>query len=217
MKLSAAAIPLILASSAQAYEYQQQACYRRLGDDMRADNTFTFQTPYLCMRRCGNLGLNYAALRGVECFCGSEKPLEKYEISLDNCDTPCAGWAKEICGGYKAWSLYSLDSDLDLSSSMTAPSSTEITSSSTSGTQSTAASELDAVTTSSAGVSNSASMSLSPAESTKIMFSASSQVASTASMTPSSYSPSVLGSSSLTAVTPTSSTSGANRRYSFLF
>ncbi|KAI9045297.1 pantoate--beta-alanine ligase PAN6 [Aspergillus affinis] len=205
MKLHVAAIPLILASSALALE-SQQACYRRLGDDMRHENTFTYQTSALCMRECGKRGLNYAALRGVECLCGSEKPLEKYEIPLDNCDTPCSGWPKDICGGYKAWSLYVLDDGLGLSSSTTAPSSTDITGSSTSGAQSTAESETETVTTSSAGLSNSASGSLSPAGSTKITYSPSSSgAASTTSTTPSSSLPSLLSTtaSRLTTKPPT--------------
>ncbi|PLB47184.1 hypothetical protein P170DRAFT_511824 [Aspergillus steynii IBT 23096] len=108
MKLHGAAIALTLASSVQAYS-PEGTCYRQLGDSMQPHNTYTYQMPTLSMRVCGQQGHRYVAIRGVECYCGSSKPPEKFEVSLENCDTPCRGWPSDKCGGKKAWSVYSTE------------------------------------------------------------------------------------------------------------
>lgn len=95
MKLHAAAITLILAA-AQALD-PEGGCYKRRGDSMRHHNTFTYQSRSLCMRACGQHGYHYAALKGVRCDCGTEEPLERYQIPEENCNIPCSGWSKDIC------------------------------------------------------------------------------------------------------------------------
>ncbi|KAF2459359.1 hypothetical protein BDY21DRAFT_282204 [Lineolata rhizophorae] len=68
---------------------------------------YIFQTSGNCQPVCVGLGKAVMGLvNGTNCFCGDLLPAEDSEVDEDNCDTPCAGFDQESCGGNNYWSVY---------------------------------------------------------------------------------------------------------------
>ncbi|EJD54503.1 hypothetical protein AURDEDRAFT_179648, partial [Auricularia subglabra TFB-10046 SS5] len=63
-------------------------------------------TPKACLTLCAKNGYGYAALRlGTECWCGSSSPKIRSRSKKD-CDRPCSGDLKTMCGGHTASTVY---------------------------------------------------------------------------------------------------------------
>ncbi|KAL4783725.1 hypothetical protein BJX76DRAFT_357746 [Aspergillus varians] len=170
--------------------------------------SFTFQSVGYCIDLCDKASFNYAALQSDDCWCGNADPVQADLTSDKTCDSVCAGYATDICGGDDAWSIYAIGgASPDWLSSTTTGASTrtstlEIVTASLSTTSSSTSS------TSSTSTSSPTS-SESPAELTsKTALTSSASSSHSASSTPALAS---------TSVEPTPTTNGASRRFNILF
>ncbi|KAI1080793.1 WSC-domain-containing protein [Whalleya microplaca] len=94
--------------------WQYQSCYmepmgvRALSTLVRADDKMTVD---MCTQECADAMYAYAGLEyGRECWCGAQ-PAPDLEDASDpscamQCDIPCGGNGKQICGGRGAITIY---------------------------------------------------------------------------------------------------------------
>lgn len=69
---------------------------------------YQYQSSLYCSSECA--GYSYFALtEGNTCVCGDEAPDDS--SSTDTCDTVCAGYGDETCGGDSAYDVYSTGND----------------------------------------------------------------------------------------------------------
>ena len=60
-----------------------------------------------CLDLCTESGYLYAGVQyGVECFCGNERPSERFHIVGSKCDKFCPGDSDSKCGGYLTMNVY---------------------------------------------------------------------------------------------------------------
>ncbi|KAF7714975.1 Uncharacterized protein PECH_005385 [Penicillium ucsense] len=99
--------------------------------------SYTFQSSGWCFDRCnGKKAAVFALTSGTDCLCGNELPPASAKVDSSKCNTACAGWPQDMCGGSDYFSLYTtgLVSDVpSLSATTTAGSSKGTGSSSGSG------------------------------------------------------------------------------------
>ncbi|KAF2175044.1 hypothetical protein K469DRAFT_724625 [Zopfia rhizophila CBS 207.26] len=65
---------------------------------------WTFQTAGNCQPIC--LGLNKPVMGlvdGTNCWCGDLIPPKDSQVANSSCDTPCAGFDQDFCGGASKW------------------------------------------------------------------------------------------------------------------
>lgn len=71
-------------------------------------------TPQRCVETCRRLGYRYAGLQDAQsCLCGDS--YGRYG-QASNCNLPCTGDPRQICGGFSANSVYRIDSERSSSS-----------------------------------------------------------------------------------------------------
>lgn len=81
-------------------------CYSA-ADPLTKDNTDTFQTPGLCQPACANKGHSVMAVTGGStCYCGDLIPALDNKVDDSNCNSPCAGYDIQTCGGIGFWQVY---------------------------------------------------------------------------------------------------------------
>jgi hypothetical protein len=69
----------------------QGGCYSGPGPAMLIHDQFRWQAVTHCIEVCMNKGFNYAAIHGIDCYCGAVGPPSNYEIQgLD----VKSGWKK---------------------------------------------------------------------------------------------------------------------------
>ncbi|CAM9748181.1 unnamed protein product [Pylaiella littoralis] len=108
-KLTSTAAPL---NSEGKYEYL--GCFKDSKEDrvLGRQDISSVMTTEVCYQHCFDRGATFMATQfGSECWCEDTVEL-KYERHGDNaiCDYPCTGDESETCGGFDAFSLYSMDS-----------------------------------------------------------------------------------------------------------
>ena len=108
-------------------------CYSH-PDPLTAQGDYTYQSSGYCQTQCAGMGKAVMAITGGStCYCGDELPALDQEVDPKSCNSPCAGFGQEMCGGIGFWQVYltGLTGDVE-----TAPNSTTSTGgSSTSPTQ----------------------------------------------------------------------------------
>ncbi|KAL4988644.1 hypothetical protein BDW68DRAFT_87379 [Aspergillus falconensis] len=164
--------------------------------------TYTFQSIGHCVNQCMGGGYNigdYAAVKETSCYCGDVDPATDDLVDDDQCTAQCPGYAADICGGSKAWSIYAIG---DVSSDLWSNETSSSTTSASTGTTT--------ILSSAASTSTGTSISVSPAGGE------SSSGTASASGLPSASISSALASTS-TSIEPTPTGNSASRRYSFLF
>jgi hypothetical protein len=63
-----------------------------------------------CATYCGNANFEYFGVEYAhECFCGNQFTPGAAVVDQSECDQPCAGDGKEICGGPLRLSVYKFD------------------------------------------------------------------------------------------------------------
>ncbi|EPS33316.1 hypothetical protein PDE_08278 [Penicillium oxalicum 114-2] len=89
--------------------------------------SYTFQSSGWCFDRCnGKKAAVFALTSGTDCLCGTELPPSSSKVDSSKCNTACAGWPQDMCGGSDYYSLYTtgLESDVPAVSATTASGST---------------------------------------------------------------------------------------------
>ena len=107
-------------------------CYQH-PDPLTDQGDYNFQTSGYCQTQCANLGKAVMAITGGStCYCGDEIPALDQEVDPTKCNTICAGYGDQFCGGIGFWQVYltGLTGNVE-----TAPNSTTSSSSSSSSTQ----------------------------------------------------------------------------------
>ena len=64
-------------------------------------------TPEKCIETCANMSSVFAGVEtGSECFCGDTVPTEDMIAKDEECDSPCQGDKKKMCGGTSRMNIY---------------------------------------------------------------------------------------------------------------
>ncbi|PYI06996.1 hypothetical protein BO78DRAFT_396762 [Aspergillus sclerotiicarbonarius CBS 121057] len=175
--------------AAQGLEWDEYACMTSTGD-MKNLGSSTYNSPGMCQTLCEKQDGYFFALQGESCWCGSEPPPFD-SMNGATCDEDCPGYPEDTCGGSDTYSVWELTEDYSN------PSLEQTTSTGTSTT----------ISASSASVSSTVSSTVS---------SVAPSVSATVTSAPSAI---TSGSNFLatSAVPTTRLTSGASRRFRFLF
>ncbi|KAJ9603652.1 Protein SLG1 [Cladophialophora chaetospira] len=102
-------------------------CYQH-PDPLAVQADYDFQTSGYCQQQCVALGKSVMAITGGStCYCGDEIPALDQEVDETKCDSICAGYGQQTCGGLGFWQVYLTGLTGNV---QTAPNSTSSTSSS---------------------------------------------------------------------------------------
>ncbi|KAL3443530.1 hypothetical protein BJX65DRAFT_284982 [Aspergillus insuetus] len=174
-----------------------QGCFSDPGD-MRTPGPWRYMSVSYCNDSCRGLDWDFAGSQGRFCWCGDSLPSIDYVVPDDECNEPCPGYAKDMCGGKHRWSVWAIGSDEPSAwlSSMTATS--------TSTTEASTASETVLLSSLTSGNSSV------PSSSTDT------DSTSTSTPAPSSAYVFISPASTSTSLEPTPTENSATRRYSFL-
>ncbi|KAI1337487.1 hypothetical protein F5Y15DRAFT_155632 [Xylariaceae sp. FL0016] len=92
------------AAVAAALDYA--GCYSEIGS-LEPTSRFVFQSVGWCRNRCSSLERPIVGLaNGTDCLCGHELPSFASIVEDGYCDSPCAGYLLEMCGGDSFFSVY---------------------------------------------------------------------------------------------------------------
>ncbi|KAI0012118.1 hypothetical protein F4779DRAFT_569452 [Xylariaceae sp. FL0662B] len=109
-RTTAFVIPTAFISLMQVHAYRYIGCFgppTDLGHHFR----HIFQSVGLCRDRCGASHQPVMAVTNqTDCLCGAVLPPWNRMVEESYCNTPCAGYARDICGGRGFFSIY-LDED----------------------------------------------------------------------------------------------------------
>ncbi|GKZ25167.1 hypothetical protein AbraIFM66951_001138 [Aspergillus brasiliensis] len=223
MKVTGLSAILALCVSVQASSGDFVGCYSSSGSFVNKGSS-QFQSAGLCESVCGRNGASYAAMtNGNYCYCGSSLPPNANLVSNSECNLDCPGYPSDQCGGNGFWSIHTTyigsdDFDDGDNNNNTDDGNGDSQSGDNSGdgpgggpdggpgkgpggsTETTTASSFTVYPTPSAVIT------------------VTSVPAATGSSSPSATTPSKESSSvSVATVSPTTATSGASRRFRFLF
>ncbi|RAH84747.1 WSC-domain-containing protein [Aspergillus japonicus CBS 114.51] len=82
-------------------------CYSEPGELVLA-GSYQFQSLGYCQQTCDKRNQTVYALHdGNQCYCGDELPPSESEVPAAQCNTPCAGFPSDTCGGSDTWSVSS--------------------------------------------------------------------------------------------------------------
>ncbi|PYH47801.1 WSC domain-containing protein [Aspergillus saccharolyticus JOP 1030-1] len=96
---------LSLASLSSAYSFV--GCYSEPGELVPA-GSYQFQSLGYCQQACDKRNQTVFALHnGDACYCGLSLPSAEAQVPAAQCNTPCAGFPSETCGGSDTWSVNS--------------------------------------------------------------------------------------------------------------
>jgi cell wall integrity and stress response component len=108
-------------------------CYQQ-PDPLTVFGDYTFQSSGWCQSNCTTLGKAVMAITGGStCYCGDELPALDQEVDLTSCDSPCAGFGQQTCGGIGFWQVYLTGLTGNVETAPNSTSSTSATSTQNSG------------------------------------------------------------------------------------
>ncbi|RAL12168.1 WSC domain-containing protein [Aspergillus homomorphus CBS 101889] len=98
-------VVLSLVSLSSAYSFV--GCYIEPGELVLA-GSYQFQSLGYCQQACDKRNQTVFALHdGNQCYCGDHLPSAEAKVPDTRCNTPCAGFASDNCGGSDTWSVNS--------------------------------------------------------------------------------------------------------------
>ncbi|KAJ5288694.1 hypothetical protein N7478_001724 [Penicillium angulare] len=131
----ALALPLVAGSSSMS----TLGCYSDVAG-LTNVKQFTFQTHQYCIKQCTEEGFQFAVLKdGATCGCTSTVPLSTAKVDDDKCNSACAGWPEDECGGKDTYTVLTTNKFLSSSSTNNTEAAANSASDSNSGPTSTAA------------------------------------------------------------------------------
>ncbi|KAL4954648.1 hypothetical protein BDW69DRAFT_183292 [Aspergillus filifer] len=101
-------LPLLSTPKASDHPASDLGCFSDL-TGFKNQGSYTYQSHSYCIDLCDDNGKTYAALKGDNCYCGDTDPAKADMIDDDKCDTACAGYVADICGGDNAWTVLGLN------------------------------------------------------------------------------------------------------------
>ncbi|RYP50927.1 hypothetical protein DL768_003652 [Monosporascus sp. mg162] len=105
-QLKSALLVLAAASVAMGQAYRYVGCFSEAPENSRVTQ-HQFQSVGLCQNTCGGSHQPVAALsNGTSCLCGNLLPPRDQLVEDGNCNTPCAGFDLDMCGGDGFFSVY---------------------------------------------------------------------------------------------------------------
>ncbi|PWY69049.1 hypothetical protein BO70DRAFT_382600 [Aspergillus heteromorphus CBS 117.55] len=100
---------LAAVASAAVFDDGYLGCYTSAAG-MTDLGTWTYQSTGSCFQLCGKNDASYAALtKGNDCWCGGSAPAETDLVSNRQCNLECVGYPEDMCGGNDVWSIYQLE------------------------------------------------------------------------------------------------------------
>ncbi|RAK83132.1 WSC-domain-containing protein [Aspergillus costaricaensis CBS 115574] len=106
MKVTSLSAILALSLSAHALSNGFVGCYSSSGSLVNKGSS-QFQSTGLCTSTCGRNGARYAATtNSVDCYCGSSLPPSAKLVSQSECNVNCPGFPEDHCGGNGFWSVH---------------------------------------------------------------------------------------------------------------
>ncbi|BCS05632.1 hypothetical protein RIB2604_00200140 [Aspergillus luchuensis] len=106
MKVTILSAILALSLSAHALSNDFVGCYSSSGSLVNKGSS-EFQSTGLCTSTCGRNGARYAATtNSVDCYCGSSLPPSAKLVSQSECNINCPGFPEDHCGGNGFWSVH---------------------------------------------------------------------------------------------------------------
>ncbi|KAI0176398.1 hypothetical protein GGR52DRAFT_540786 [Hypoxylon sp. FL1284] len=94
----------LLASITSGYTYV--GCYAP-PTDLEYNVRFIYQSVGYCRRRCTLANQPILGVtNGTDCLCGASLPSADSLVADTMCDSPCAGYAAQNCGGLGYFSVY---------------------------------------------------------------------------------------------------------------
>ncbi|PWY84447.1 WSC-domain-containing protein [Aspergillus eucalypticola CBS 122712] len=106
MKVTSLSAILALSLSAHALSNGFVGCYSSSGSLVNKGSS-QFQSTGLCTSTCGRNGARYAATtNSVDCYCGSSLPPSANLVSQSECNVNCPGFPEDHCGGNGFWSVH---------------------------------------------------------------------------------------------------------------
>ncbi|SCU80578.1 LADA_0B08394g1_1 [Lachancea dasiensis] len=203
----ASVIPVVVGLAmryvAAADSYSELGCYSQsdLSSALDSKGSYTYQSTSYCENECDGSEV-VALLGGDTCYCGDSASALSSVSSTDsgNCDTKCAGWPYDTCGGSGYFQVY-------LKSGVTVPKSSG---SSSSGGSSSTSSSAGGSSRSSSSASSSSSSSSKSSSGSSAGSSSSSRARSSSSSSASSRSSSSSSSSSSKSSSSSSASSSSS-------
>ncbi|PYI29919.1 hypothetical protein BP00DRAFT_427013 [Aspergillus indologenus CBS 114.80] len=103
----AAVLPLVLPTQADSL-WEQVSCFTSVGN-MENMGTFEFQSVDHCIAQCDQVNGVFAAVQEESCYCGTAA-LDIQDMALADddsaCNASCPGYAVDTCGGDGVYSLW---------------------------------------------------------------------------------------------------------------
>ncbi|KAJ5118915.1 hypothetical protein N7448_010623 [Penicillium atrosanguineum] len=99
-------------------------CYSSV-PSLKDEGRYTFQSQGYCEEKCQSGGFRIAALTGLQCLCGNELPPSSAQVDDDKCDTVCAGWPEDNCGGQNYFTVLSTGEYTEVSNSSSSSDSSD--------------------------------------------------------------------------------------------
>ncbi|PYI13957.1 hypothetical protein BO99DRAFT_447256 [Aspergillus violaceofuscus CBS 115571] len=103
----AASLPLVLPTQADSL-WEQVSCFTSVGN-MENMGTFEFQSVDHCIAQCDEVNGVFAAVQEESCYCGTAA-LDIQDMALADgdsaCNASCPGYAVDTCGGDGVYSLW---------------------------------------------------------------------------------------------------------------
>ncbi|PWY75989.1 WSC-domain-containing protein [Aspergillus sclerotioniger CBS 115572] len=100
-----ALLALSLSATAQMDTYM--GCHSSPGN-LTDQGSNQYQSVGLCGQVCAKVGAPFAGLQDSHCWCGVSPPVPSTFVSGKECNTQCPGYPADTCGGTGVWSVYQL-------------------------------------------------------------------------------------------------------------
>ncbi|GKZ29776.1 hypothetical protein AbraIFM66950_006406 [Aspergillus brasiliensis] len=222
MKVTGLSAILALCLSVHASSGDFVGCYSSSGSLVNKGSS-QFQSAGLCESVCGRNGASYAAMtNGNYCYCGSSLPPSANLVSNSECNLDCPGYPSDQCGGNGFWSIHTTyigsDDFDDGDNNNTDDGNGDSQSGNNSGDGPGGGPDGGPGKGPGGGTETTTASSFTVYPTPSAVITVTSVPAATGSSSPSATTPSKESSSvSVATVSPTTATSGASRRFRFLF
>ncbi|KAI8964918.1 hypothetical protein F5Y11DRAFT_59296 [Daldinia sp. FL1419] len=101
-QIALAAVAFVGFASAREYA----GCFNS-PTNLQFNRTHPYQSRGLCGNLCDEANQPVMALtKGTDCFCGQSAPPAEDAVADSLCDSPCSGFAMDMCGGEGFFSVF---------------------------------------------------------------------------------------------------------------
>ena len=94
--------------------YTSQGCFSHLPENITFSH-INSNSPQMCYQECQQRGKNVMLLKGERRYCAENYPATIFVLPDDNCRLGCRSDPQVACGGLRAFSVYNMGQELDIS------------------------------------------------------------------------------------------------------